>query len=440
MQAAILFLAPMEMLKLYMLAAFAFKALNLPLPLLAPSLAFLAALTLGLIMRMVGGRRIWLPLAQLLGLGLTLLALYRTGLGARWDGSANRYFFSEAILGGTFWLRGAWLAKKDHTHAFCLARFEEGVAVYLAVFFISISIGTDSTNALGSSLAFFLCGILALGTSKARPTAAGGFAGSKRGTPLFLVAVGFLAAAASLFSVARELQRSAEQARIALKTGALEFIRIFGALLDRLFTIRRSTATAGQDSGDTLYRMAEREAPADSLFARILFAAFAVILAAVVLTILVVLLVWILRALRALASERTVPADLSFMPAWLRAFVRGCARFILRLSQLHARRKKRGTAARTAYARLLACGRAAAAPRRHTETAREYASRLSRLAPRAATQAHFIVQSLEQEVYGTTVTNAATTARLVAARASLHPYWFAVERFRRPRQTTRRSI
>lgn len=436
MQARILFVAPMEMLKLIMIAMFAFKALGLPLPLLSATLAFLAALTLGLIMPLAGGRRIWRIAAQLLGAGLFLLALYRTATGSTGTSPANRYFLTEAALCAALWTRGAWLAGSNPSHAFCLARFEEGIAVYLAVFFISASTGTDFSNALASSLGFFLCGILALGVSKARNSATGGFAAHRRGAPLALVTGGFLTAAASLFYIARSLQQSAEQARIALKAGALEFIRRLGELLDRLYTIRHSDAVP-QDSGETLYRMAEREAPADSLLARILFTIFTVILAAVVLAILVVLLVWILRALRALANEKTTPADLSFVPAWLRGFIRAFARLIMSLVQPPAKRHKKKTAAGAAYAKLLACGRAAAAPRRRTETAREYASRLSRLAPRTTAQALFIVQSLEQEVYGDTVADAATTAQLVAARAALHPYWFAAERFRRPHTPAR---
>lgn len=440
MVAALLFVAPMELLKLSMIAAFAFKAMGLPLPSLAATMAFLAALALGLVARLAGGRRLSTILAQVFGLGLALFAVYVTGQGSRWQGPAHRYFLSAAVMVGAFWIRGAWLAKSSTAHAFCLARFEEGIAVYLSVFFISFSTASDHSNALGSSLAFFACGILALGVSKARNSAAGGFEARRRGTPLALAAAGFLAAAASIFYIARSFQQPAERARMALKEGALEFIRRLGELLDRLYTIRHSDAVP-QDSGETLYRMAEREAAAGSLFARILFTVFTVIMAAVVLAILIVLLVLIVRAVRALAAEKTAPADLSFVPAWLSAFVggliRACARLLLRFVEPPAGRRKKKTAAGAAYATLLSCGRAAAAPRRHTETAREYAGRLSRLAPRAAGQALFIAQSLEREVYGNAVTDAETAVRLVAARASLHPYWFAAERFRRPHTPAR---
>ncbi|OHD24284.1 MAG: hypothetical protein A2Y38_07615 [Spirochaetes bacterium GWB1_59_5] len=363
MQAALLFVAPMEILKLSMLATFVFKALGLPLPLLAAFLAFLSAVTLGLIMRLAGGRRIWHTLTQLLGLGLALLALYRTGQGSMWDGPVNRYLLPAAVLGGAFWIRGSWLARSTLTHAFCLARFEEGIAVYLGVFFISISVGAGPANALGLSLAFFLCDILALGISKARNAAEGGFSKRQRGAPLALIAGSFLLAAVGLSFVTQELQQSAEKTRVAMKNGALEFIRVLGAVLNRLFTIKRTAATATRDGGDVLYRMAENEPAANGLLAKILFIAFIAILAAVVLTILLVLLVllvWIPRALRALANERTDSADLSYVPAWLRAFVRSCARLILRVVQPRVSRQKKKTAARAAYARRQACGRAGA--------------------------------------------------------------------------------
>ncbi|HWP68376.1 MAG TPA: DUF4129 domain-containing protein, partial [Rectinemataceae bacterium] len=65
-----------------------------------------------------------------------------------------------------------------------------------------------------------------------------------------------------------------------------------------------------------------------------------------------------------------------------------------------------------------------------SETPREYARRLTLAFPHAATQADFVAEALEKEIYGGEKLDEATERRLAKIRRRSRPKSFLAERFK----------
>jgi hypothetical protein len=310
----------MEALKLHLVAVLFFLALEAPLPWLPATLAFVSAAFLGMALRRLGSRLATRALVHLAGLALSVFAIYKAGLDPALEGFALPAFLVSSMLGGAFWIRGSWIGTRKPDHEFCLARFEEGIGVYLIVFLMASPSRIDVSTATRLSLSFFACGILSLGISKGREAATGGFSRLSPAAALVPLATGFTLASLGLFLVVPALQQGALRTRVAMKEGSSEFIRLLGLLLSKLFRLRPSSAGSAGNGGAPYQLADEGTAQASPLVNYLLIIILAVVFA-LVMVIIVVMLAQYFRAWASRSEGRSEPLDLSFLPAWLRALL-----------------------------------------------------------------------------------------------------------------------
>lgn len=439
MNAVLPFVALMELLKLQVLASYGFLAIGRPLPFALASLAFILAVALDRFLRRTGMRAIFYGFFHALCLAVSFLAIYASyrgrpfDLGAlipRNDGELLGYFSVLAAC-AIFWIRAAWLGGKALDHAFCVARFDEGLAEFLLAFSLSALVQVKYSFPGRLVIPYFLFGILALGLSKSEGGRKGGLSRRSGKASLVPVAAAFVLAAIGLIFLVPALTEPARLAAISLKSASRGLWRYVIAFLVWLFGDGPARISSNANGGDGRVAAPPPEVNEGSggLFATIIMWCFIIVAAAFVLALLAYLLSLLFRRL----ATRVARGDASnhpFLPLWLRAFVLACARFFSRLTSAFSRRGEKRSEALAAYARFLSCGRSAGAVRKRSETPREYARRLTLAFPHAATKADFVAEALEKEIYGGEKLDEATERRLAKIRRRLHPKSFLVERFR----------
>jgi hypothetical protein len=419
MKAALLFLSLMELAKLHLVSSYCFLALGRPAPWpLGPlSLAFFLALVLGRALHAAGKGRLARSAFQALGLAAFSSAAYLCRL------SSPLVFAWIAA----FWIRGAWLGGRSPSNAFCVARFDEGIGLFLFAFLAAALVHVENAFARALVIPFFLFGILALGISKGAEARRGGLSPRSRAAALLSATALSLLAAWGLLSVLPALMAGAGGVGNALKGQARRLEPYLGPFLRSLLGFHIATASAEDTLGPS-GALAPSSSPPDgggfgAVFATFLAWAFLAVLAAFALRLL---LLGLARFFRFLSSRLEGRAS-----GRLRAFFLRSALLLSRFATLSLRRPERRSEARATYARLLVLGRRAGAPRAPSETPREYARRLVRSFPRSAAQAGFVAEAVEKEVYGGESLDPATVGRLVEIRSGAGLFAFQSERVRR---------
>ena len=435
---ALPFVALMELLKLQLLASYGFLAAGQPLPFALLSLVFILALTLDLSLRKTGMRIVFYCLFHALGLAISFFGIYALYRGGALDrgvlvppvGELAGYLSVLAAC-VVFWFRAAWLGGKKPSHGFCVTRFDEGLAEFLMVFFLSALVRVNHSFPGQLTIPYFLFGILALGLSKGKDRGKTGLARRSGLASLAPAAAVFVLAAAGLMLLVPALAIPARLAADSLKNLSFGLLRYIVAFLVWLFgsgSPKYSNDSGGKE-GLVSGLPPEVDESSGGLFATIVMWCFIVAAAVFMLALLAYLLSLLFRRL----SSRVAKLEPSGRPSlalWLRFLALACANFLSRLGAAFSRKGEKRSEALAAYARLLACGRLAGAARGGNETPREYARRLSLAFPRAAAQADFVAASLEREIYGGEKLGEATGERLAKIRLRLRAGFFWAERVR----------
>ncbi len=409
MSAARFCIALMDLAKLQVLSSFYFMAAEQSLPPVVFSVSFLLALGLNRILRARDLRVIVHLAANLLGLALTFSALGVPcpGLppGLRAMASEGSLFLRLSIPAWSlaYWLRGAWLARKKADHAFCVARFDENLAVILGVLCLAARFRASNPWAERLILPALLAGILALGAAKRENARSGGLSRGSRqnslpaGAAAFILgSAGILAATPALLDPARRAGQCVHRAFKALEPGLADFLR-------RLLGFRPpAIPAAGAASGNGIAAPGPvlETGQADRVLARVFLWALGAVLVLLFAVLLASALAALFRSLfRRVIRDRDGPRG-TLLPAWLRAVLCGWARLSARLGVLLSCKPPTRSAAEAAYSRYLACGLRAGQARKPQETPREYARRLAGVFPRSAERALLVVEALELEAYG----------------------------------------
>jgi hypothetical protein len=338
-------------------------------------------------------------------------------------------WFAVLACALAFALRGASLRWKAPSHARCIALFDRGTGILLFALFVSAFAGVSNPFASRLVAPYFLFGALALGLSeRERLKGEGHGPRGKRGlSPAVILAA---LASAGAFLLAPSLSPAAEAASRVVVRFSTALEPYFLAFVKFLFgygkiSVDAGNAAPGGGEGAAAMSLAAAETPWLRVLVAVLIwapiAAIALLLAALGLSML-------FRRIVALLERRGRGARASFLLRALLAATRACARLFGRAENLLAALLRPRSAAVRAYAKLLACGRAAALARLPRETPREYASRLSLALPASASLALEIATEIEKEAYGGIPPDAEAVRRLARLRRITRRPAFMAER------------
>lgn len=435
MKASEPFLALTEALKVHFLVSAACLASGLPPPPAAAASALLLSYTASRMLGYLSGPVLFHVLAKSAAfaatfLGISVLAAYpRFGELASALASGTGWANPAAALAcaGLHWLRGSWLERQKADHPFWVARFDEGIGVFLVVLSIAALIGGDLDRPAAVILPFLVFSILGLGLARGDTDAPEGFPRRPASAVLGSISALFLGAAAGLALLMPLLTDPAVRAGQALARGAPALIRFLGILLGRIYKLKTEAPRPSEGGSSVL--PGEAGDPAAGALTNIFVTVLGGIAALLAAALVVAVLVRLVRRLASPVQNRSRFVDLSFLARWFSGFLAALRRTLERPGALRTRRSR--TPALKAYARLLAVGRLLGEARRRDETPREYARRLSAAFPLSAADAGFVVDRLEREVYGGDSRDPEADRRLTAARRGLRFEAFNVERLRR---------
>jgi len=413
MSAASLALAALELIKLHFLASWAFLALGEPFPYMGASIIFAAALLVSAAVRRRGARVIYYVLAV-----LAVFALSFTALWASWTGRFAAIFRPAELLprGGAetaafftmmgaaafYCLRAAWLEAKSGPREFCVARFDEGTAIFLAGLAIAALTRVENPVPARLTLPYFLAGILALGLSAGGRAAKGRLAAPTRAPALAGAAAVFAVAGIGVILLVPTLTEPARRAAVAMKDASGELLRLIAIFLDWLFrNAKRQPRFA--DNPAAIEGLPERAPGApDQNYSTVMMWIVLGLVGIAAAVIIVALLVYLFRILAARTKQRGSEAAAPKRPRLFRALAAAWARLLARLKRAAGARRLRLRMSPTArsYLSLVAAARAVGLRRAPSETAREFAHRVAAAYPESAGQAAALVRELEAEVYG----------------------------------------
>jgi hypothetical protein len=444
MSAATLALAALELIKLHFLASWAFLALGEPFPYLGASIAFAAALLVSAAVRRRGARVIFYVLAEFAVFAIAFAALW-----ASWTGRFAAIFKPAELLprGGSetvaffvmlgavalYCLRAAWLEAKSGPREFCVARFDEGTAVFLAGLAIAALVRVENPVPARLTLPYYLAGILALGLSAGGRAAKGRLAAPTRAPALAGAAVAFAVAAIGVILLVPTLTEPARRAAVAMKDASGELLRLLVIFLDWLFRNSRRQPRFADNPAAT--EAPPERAPGDpeQKYSAVLMWIVLGLVGIAVLAIVAALLVYLFRIL---AGRTKKPGGGTSAPGrrhFLRELAAAWARLLARLKQAAGARRfrLRLSPVAQAYLSLVAAARAVGLRRAPAETAREFAQRVAAAYPESAGGAPGLVRDLEAEVYGRHVTRARESAEKPHALPRFSARSFLAERLAR---------
>lgn len=411
-------------------------------PFVPAVVSIFASFALARLFRRFTLRRIWPVLAQLGSFALVAAGMVASMAESGAAGPGSGFLGIAAC--GLFWWRGLWLETKETGHAFRVARFDEGILLYLTIMSLSAltRLGDGIPTKTAPCFIAFSVIMLALSrnTHKAKEegeAATGIFAATRSA----LSSIAAFALAALGLTAALPAMREPF-----LRTGTLaagifvDILRAIALFLGRLIRPRESPPPAMNDSPvQRVLETAEnmKDSRAGAILAWIMLALIGImftLLAGYVLVLLARHLLgtpgaapggargfslrdYLATLLSALMSALRVALDSS-----VGAIIRGAKR---RIGE--ARRPK--SPAMRAWIRLLAVARGSGARKLPQETPREFASRLATLHPRAASEAPFIAESVELEAYAgqSPTADPARNERLRRARFRLRRAAFLAE-------------
>jgi hypothetical protein len=321
--------------------------------------------------------------------------------------------------------RGASLKWKAPEHRRCVALFDRGIGLFLAALFFSAFASIPNPIAARLAPPYLALGILALLLSR-RAGLAGGGRGGRGAAAAVIVALGATAAslaAPGLSSAAAAAGRFGARALKAIEPALVAVFKLMAG-----YGMEKSEAGGYDSLGASAARATVPPAPDAPWLASAMRVLIWASIAAVAAFLAAAALSAALKGLAALLERLARGGRDSRLLRGLLAAARAAALFLDRCRSIIAGRARRRSAARRAYSKLLACGRAAALAREPSETPREYASRLERELPRSAGAAIEIVLGVELEAYGGLAPDEAAARRLSSLRRRASRAAFVAER------------
>jgi hypothetical protein len=366
-------------------------------PALAVALSHLGALLLSFSLGTLSRRRIAGAVVHLMGFGVALV-LTTMSL-SRWppEGAAGWFFlFSVAAILLAAWTRGAWFGTAPLSYETTVNRFDIGVGLLLGVSFLGMGLRVEGPLSLPLVGSYFLFGMLAL--SAARDLTVDLRFRRRRTSVwlLFSVVVAFLTLGGAVVLLFPIFGRAADQVQgtvVSLVSplgpwvvAVLRFLLGFGGGRGKL-------APVSGTPGETVMPLAEELVPSSGIVARILGWGMVLLFAVLALVLLGILLRKLLRYLGERITGTLPKGD----------FLQILRAFLLRLASFFRRFQRSNVGGSTrrpeAFRVLLTWGRRSGFSRRPSETAAEYARRISGLIPRAAAALESLVSLGEEAMY-----------------------------------------
>ena len=439
MSVSLWFLAVSDMLKTEALLSFLLLAVRGTFPLAGALCAYLAGFALNLLLRR---RRLPLymhVLTHLVGGGIAAVLLEAWSFGVALSfgalagaARANPVLFISMLLAVLiFWGRGLWLSVRAKTHEFAVLRFDEGLAIFLCVFFFAAFLHVRATIAEQLVIPYFAFSMIALGLSKNEHARKGGLSPATTRRVLVPVIAVVALVAVGIFFLIPALTEPARSAAAALKSGGLTLLSYIAAILKWLFGDRK-VAFRAEDSGARQPQERQFQEQGESVFGTIMMYVFGTLVILVVLALLAFLAVSVWRFLkRQVGGERQDKAKKNGgFGEWFARLIVGVRRIFGALRAALAKLFASHSEAVRAFLRMRSAGRAAGLVQKRSETAREYATRLAARFPAETTSTELVVSALEREVYGGEAPDQETRRALSGAARHFRRYSLVAESLR----------
>ncbi|MGD9939297.1 MAG: DUF4129 domain-containing protein [Clostridia bacterium] len=414
----------LELFKVYLLVSYSLLALGQPAPSIPAVLVFISAFVLGRWLGRRGGRVAFYWIIMMAGVSVSFILFYAG------DGGWVPVFASAASA-TAYWFRGAWLAKQNPDHRFCLARFDEGLWVAIIVYSLAALLGIANPLAgfLLYPLGFF--SIISLGSSKTGSRNSMGFPDRHWSPAAPSQALVFMTAIIGISLLVPLLVGPTLWTSGKLMGATVSMFQFLAGIMDRLFALDPAIS---QSSGQPLF--SSPPATDGDPEAGILTWLFLLVLLVIALLSVVFLLVaGLVRIFRYLAATTGEEPESDLLKEWLHWIGKSWSGFWKRF-MMHTRQQRLHSGSALAlYLRYQSLGRMVGCTRRSQETARQYAQRLEYLFPASARHAGFVVVVLEKEYYGAQTPDAASRKEITEIAKKTRCASFIAERLQ---QTFRR--
>jgi hypothetical protein len=417
--------AMMELLKVHMLASYLALVLGMRMNFAAFSLVFLASFALN---SLLSSRsiKVFFKLLANAALGSLFVVLF-------FDPA---HPFVSTLIIAAFFGRAWWTARSDIDHEFCVTRFDEGLAAFLAALGIAALVKAENPFPVKAALPYLAFSMLALGIAQGKKVSGKErFSKSHNATLASSILVLSLAAV-GMAGIVPLTFLPAKKAGAVLGSLSLSLLHIIGDILEWLFRARKpiSGVISGKSSDSIVY--AERvgeEISTSSIFMWVMIGIFGV----GALLLLAYCLSLLFRYLmsdstpRKSGKRRGLRDFLSMLLNSLGAIVAKIAMFVKKSASKIAQRHVRESVAVSAYRKLLACGRIAGVRIKKTDTPREYSRRLAAFLPDRAQACAAIVAAVEKQAYGEIKSEPSSenSIRQIADRMRRRDYFIARVRF-----------
>ncbi len=386
-------------------------------PALAVALSHFGALLLSFSLGTLTRRRIAGAAVHLVGFGVSLVLTTTSLSGWPPEGAAGWFFLSSvAAILVVAWIRGAWFGTAPLSYETTVNRFDIGVGLLFGVSLLGIGLRVDEPLSLPLVGSYFLFGMLAL--SAARDLTVD-LRFQRRRTSvrlLFSVVVAFLTLGGAVVLLFPIFGRAADHVQgtvVSLVTplgpwvvAVLRFLLGFGRGRGRLAPVSGSP-------GETEMPLADEPISSSGIVARLLGWGMVLVLAVPALILLALLL---RKLLSHLGARSTGTSPKAVFRQILRVLLGRLVSFFRRFQRANVGGSTRRP---EAFRVLLTWGRRSGLSRRPSETAAEYARRISGLVPRAAGALQSLVSLGEEELYAERPIVGPRLRRLKAARRCL---------------------
>ena len=419
--------AAMELCRWYIAAGLFFMIPERgSIPLLPSGLALTGAMFLSLLMSRLKKRRIADLLAHSIGLAASLCLMLKsfTGLPFHYSKGTAGFFraysmistpgewFSLALVVGwtlLLWLRGRHLGSRPGDYKRTVARFDAGILLIFAVYFLRMGIRLEDPHAISSVSAYLLFGILAIYAARNRDRDRNFIHTTSAFGLVLLFTVGFILLGTVGVVLYPLMADTAGEVYSVIRKGTEPFQPLIIAFLRFLFG-RRSAVSAGTAGAGPSSEELSTGPPREpgfwmQLFEKILVYSIGGILA--ILTLLIAgYLLWRLAGYLFAPGKKKDEgiAFREFLRILLQKISEGTGillRAVRKIPEILLKGRRRNLAAgSSAFRKLISWGRFSGIRIETDETAGEYGRRLAKAFPPVSDAVRAIVRYAESETYG----------------------------------------
>ena len=439
----LLYTAAMELCRWYITAGLFFMIPGRgSIPLLPSGLALAEAMLLSLLMSRLKRRRITELLAHSIGLAASLYLMLKSYAGLpfhysegtegffrayRMISTPGEWFALALILGWTLllWLRGRHLGSRPGDYKRTVARFDAGILLIFAVYFLRMGIRLEDPHAISSVSAYLLFGILAIYAARNRDRDRNFIHTTSASGLVLLFAVGFILLGTAGVVLYPLMADTPGELYSVIRKGTEPFQPLIIAFLRFLFG-RRSAVSAESAGASPSSEELNAGPPREpgfwmQLFEKILVYSLGGILA--ILTLLIAgYLLWRLAGYLFAPGKKEDEGIgfREFLRILLQKISEGTGRLLRAVRKipeiLFKGRRRNLAAGSSAFRKLISWGRFSGIRIETDETAGEYGRRLAKTFPPVSDAIRAIVRCAESEAYGERVLSAEERLELRRAR------------------------